>query len=131
MLIVLVLLTGGCEVGKNEQLEFFENKVSKVLADTDSVVVQLNELTNFEWKKVCFENNKYIPFENIKYTQLTFFSKKGEVVFELPREEYVLPEHYNPVSPSGKCFHSNDQIMIKKYSGKKNLFEFSMIDKRT
>lgn len=121
--IFFIFLIGGCEIYKNEKLEFFEKNISELLTDTNLVVVQLNKITDFKWEKLCFKRNK-----NIK---LTFFSKDTETVFKLSFEDYFIDDGYVSGSPAGKCFQNSESIVIKrKYPEHSKLVEFLVVDNR-
>ncbi|KER79754.1 hypothetical protein [Xanthomonas arboricola] len=97
--------------------ERFSGQVVALLAGKDAVVVEAGKLTDFAWKRLCFERDDRL---------LLKFDREGETfVLPLPYEEYFVDEAHVPGSLQDSCVTPSDRILIKKkYPGAHGPVEF-------
>ncbi|BAS68397.1 hypothetical protein [Bathymodiolus septemdierum thioautotrophic gill symbiont] len=118
----LSLILVACD--NEERLNYFNQQVNKNIQDKNSVIVNVKDLTNFEWDKVCFVRYDgyslpYIPKVIIgsdgKIVLNFYIEQKEEEVesFELSFENYYLDEDYVASTPG--CLNNKEKLLLFRH----------------
>ena len=118
---LFLYLCSGCDMSSDSNVDVFNDRMSKLLGDNDSVKIVASDLTDFLWDRLCFNREDLV--------KLTFYNKGSEIIYKFDYEEYFIDEAYVDGSPDGLCISNNDYLLIKrKYPGYSKTIEFFMTE---
>ncbi|WP_355506879.1 hypothetical protein RZV16_03435 [Xanthomonas cannabis] len=104
--------------------ERFSMHVVALLAGKDSAVIEAGGLTDFAWKRLCFERDDRLLLKFDRGTETS--------VLPLPYEEFFVDESHVANSLQDSCVTPSDRILIKKkYPGAHGPVEFQKATHRS
>ncbi|PPU06513.1 hypothetical protein [Xanthomonas arboricola] len=104
--LVVATFAGCAKIEPPISEERFSEQVVALLAGKDSAVVEAGGLTDFAWKRLCFERDDRLL--------LKFDRGKETSVLPLPYEEFFVDEAHVAGSLQDSCVRPSDRILIKK-----------------
>lgn len=115
-------LLSGCSTHRTDDAErYFARQIAKALEGRDSAVVDAAQLTDFDWRQLCFGREDRL--------ELTFSGAGAERVFRFGHEDYFVAEPYVERSPAERCIGRQDKLALKKkYPGRKDTVEFQLAE---
>lgn len=114
---MLLFCVYGCGAQNEKSLDNFNMRVFEVLRNQNFVKAKIDDLTDFQWDKLCFHRKNKLS--------LVFYSNRDEFEFKFNYEKYFVDEPYVDRSLAGKCISNKDFVIIKrKYPGYSETIEF-------
>ena len=99
-------------IREDENIIYFDNKISDLTQDTDVRIVKLNDLTNFRWTVAYFGRNGLYGYK------LTFIDKTLDRIIDIAlNKKYFIfaGSGFIGFSPMHDLFYPESLFIIKKY----------------
>ncbi len=118
---IVISAVAGCGYSERNEFEHFKSRVTRLLENSDSIEVAASELTDSDWRTLCFKRGDQL--------ELIFSNDDLVAKLELDYNNYYVSEAYVKGSLDGRCISGGDLILInRRYQENSELIEFSSIN---